>query len=89
MAGGIIAAKMEMGQGKKARKGKERGGVVWEHRSIAVTKTVTLPLEIVQDMLAVSRERGISFSAAVSLYIRKGLAHDAILEAEEKAKDRA
>jgi len=51
-----------------------------------LNRTISLQEDLYFQMEDVAAERGISFSAAVGKYIRKGIAHDAIVEMERKKR---
>lgn len=85
MAGQIIAGAVDRARGDKKRSARNRKRQI-PGRAPAITKTISMPLDLFLEVQDIAQDQGMKFSAAVVWLIQKGIAHEAIMREEQRKR---
>jgi len=85
MAGQAIAGAVDRARAEKYRSGKNRKRRI-PGRAPAITKTISMPLDLFMEVNDIAQDQGMKFSAAVVWLVQKGLAHEAIMREEQRKR---
>jgi len=85
MAGIAIAGAVDRARaGKNRSKGQRKRQI--PGRAPAITKTISMPLDLFMEVQDIAQDQGMKFSAAVVWLVQKGIAHEAIMREEQRKR---
>jgi len=80
VAGAVLRARDKRGNKRRTADSRDSG------RSPAITKTISMPLDLFLEVSDIAHDQGMKFSAAVVWLIQKGIAHEAIMREEQRKR---